>query len=185
MARLEALLVPVARAHGGTDPLNGRKVLAEVLDQHAFDVLAGRLALGEIDGEAGAPESVVVVLDPPSGDVGEATHGHNAWVVGEATMGATTIQFEGGVDLGDEPLVRRVENIAVTGEVENDHTFVVAMRPSEWLDGAHFDRLTETAPSGRMLVTETSQVRNAWFLGLRAARGYAARFEDPTGGTTP
>ena len=55
----------VARAHGGTDPLNGRRVRAEWLSQVAFDVLsADPRHLGTVDAETGPVATAAITFDP-------------------------------------------------------------------------------------------------------------------------
>ncbi len=184
MARLGRALSPVgvAYAHGGADPFNGRHVRAEVRDQIAFDALSPAPAsFGEIDGEAGLVDSLTVALEAPEAANVDAMHAHHAWVSGTATQGAMTVAFEGGVDLPEDGLIRRVEGIRVDDVLDDAVTLVVGTRVLEWLRDAHFDRLTETAPSGRMLITPESQVRGAFYLGIRTTAAWSARVEASEG----
>jgi hypothetical protein len=179
MATLRAFLFPVARAHGGTDPLNGRRVRAEWLRQTAFDATPGAepLLLGTIEAESGEVDAVTVTLNPPDAANADAVHGHHLWARGEATKDAQTIRFEGGLDIPDEGLSRRVEDIPIDAFLEQGGRWTITVRPEEWFQDADFDRLTEHSVDGVYLITPESQVRSAWFLGARSSRAYAARFE--------
>lgn len=178
VAAVRSFLFPVARAHGGTDPLNGRRVRAEWLRQIAFDAMAAEpMSLGLIEAESGEVDAVTVTLNPPEAGNAETTEGHHAWVRGEATKNGTTIAFEGGLDISDEGLSRRVENIPIDAFVEEGGRWVVAVHASEWFRDAQFDRLTEHNEDGVYLITPESQVRSAWLLGARSTRAYSARFE--------
>ncbi|MGB8332064.1 MAG: hypothetical protein WCE62_18200 [Polyangiales bacterium] len=178
VAALRSFLMPKAHAHGGTDPLNGRRVRAEWLPQVPFDALAtDPLVLGTIEAESGAVDAVTVTLNPP--DPGNATtmHDHHFWVRGEATKDGATIRFEGGLDIPDEGLSRRVENIPIDASLDEGGRWTVTVRASEWFQDAQFDRLTQQNAEGVFLITPESQVRSAWLLGARSMRAYAARFD--------
>jgi hypothetical protein len=179
VATLRELLRPVARAHGGHDPVNGRRVRAELLDQQALDLLVpGVQALGAVDAEAGAVDEVAVVLDPPRSDLARSMNGHHAWVRGTATKDGEMIRFAGGLDLPDEGLTRRVEGIAAELTLAEGGVLVLGVRLHRWFHGAHFDRL-EVDDDGVAQITAESQVRGAWLLGVRSAQSYEARFEAP------
>jgi hypothetical protein len=179
MASLRAFLFPVARAHGGTDPLNGRRVRAEWLSQVAFDATPGAdlVVLGTIEAESGQVDAVTVTLDPPDSANTAAMHDHHLWARGEASKDGRTIRFEGGLDIPDEGLSRRVEDIPIDAFLEQGGRWTITVHPEEWFQDADFDRLTETNADGVSLITPESQVRSAWFLGARSSRAYAARFE--------
>lgn len=181
------LFVPTARAHSGFDPLSGRTVRAEYLEQVAFDALAEvPVSLGAIDGEAGRASSVTVVLDAPRGALAASDgplRAHQAWVVGSATRDGTTIELEGGLDLPDDGLVRRIDGIPLSADIDEGGRLTVEVHLLEWLDHAQLDRLTERAESGRLLIDRASQVRNAWYLGARDANAFTATWT-PAGGDT-
>lgn len=179
MATLRTFLFPVAYAHGGTDPLNGRRVRAEWLTQVAFDATPGAdpSVLGSIEAESGQVDAVTVTLDPPNVSNASDMHDHHLWARGEASKDGRSIRFEGGIDIPDEGLSRRVEDIPIDGILEQGGRWTITVRPEEWFQDADFDRLTEQNADGVHLITATSQVRNAWFLGARSSRAYAARFE--------
>ena len=178
IAAVRSFLWPVARAHGGTDPLNGRRVRAEWLPQVVFDAIAAEpLTLGLVEAESGAVDAVTVTLSPPEMRAGDETHGHHLWARGEATRDGVTIPFEGGLDIPDEGLARRVENIPIDAFLEQGGRWVLTVHASEWFQDAQFDRLTEQNEDGVFLITTESQVRGAWLLGARGTRAYAARFE--------
>ncbi|MEM9192657.1 MAG: hypothetical protein AAGF12_26020 [Myxococcota bacterium] len=174
MAVLEQLVGPsVARAHGGTDPLNGRRVRAEWLTQVAFDVIGTRTrSLGTVDAETGAVESASVTLDPPVAQNSETLRGHQLWVRGRAMKDGVTIPFEGGLDIEGEGLARRVENLTIDGLLEPGMTWRVTVHAFTWFEDAHFDRLTEQTAEGTYVITPQDQVAGAWFLNVRAPSGY-------------
>jgi hypothetical protein len=178
IAAIRSVLLPVAHAHGGTDPLNGRRVRAEWLPQIAFDAISEEaLLLGAIEAESGLVDAVTVTLDPPGAGQAAILHNHHLWARGEATKDGTSIRFEGGLDIPDEGLSRRVENIPIDAFLEEGGRWVVTVLAPEWFQDAQFDRLTEQDGEGVFLITPESQVRGAWLLGARSARAYAARFE--------
>jgi hypothetical protein len=179
MAALRSFLFPVARAHGGTDPLNGRRVRAEWLSQVAFDATPGAdpAVLGTIEAESGNVDAVTVTLDPPDVANAAAMHDHHLWARGEAKKDGQTIRFEGGLDIPDEGLSRRVENIPIDAFLEQGGRWTITVRPQDWFQDANFDRLNQQNAEGVYLITPESQVRSAWLLGARSPRAYAARFE--------
>ncbi|MCB9591168.1 MAG: hypothetical protein H6719_00425 [Sandaracinaceae bacterium] len=169
----------LALAHGGFDPLDGRLVRGEYLDQLAFDALGGRVDLGAIDGLLGEVDELSVVLDEPRGantSPDGPTHGHHAWVRGVATREGETVTFEGGIDIEDEGLLRRVDGVPVEGGALADGvTLVVGVDPSRWLSEANFTDLT----GGVEVLGEDTQPHRAWRLGVRSAAAYSARTEGP------
>jgi len=179
VAALRAFLFPRAHAHGGTDPLNGRRVRAEWLDQVAFDAVPGSdpVMLGAIEAESGAIDAVSVTLNPPDAVNAVVMNDHHLWVRGEATKDSRTIRFEGGLDIPDEGLSRRVEGIPIDAFLEEGGRWTITVRPEQWFLDADFDRLTEQGADGVYRITPDSQVRSAWLLGARSPRAYAARFE--------
>ena len=178
VAAVRSFLSPVARAHGGTDPLNGRRVRAEWLPQIVFDATATEpMALGVVEAESGVVDAVTVTLDPPESSQADATGGHHLWVRGEATKDDVTVRFEGGLDIPDEGLSRRVENIPIDALLDQGGRWVLTVIPSEWFQDAQFDRLTAQNDDGAYLITPESQVRGAWLLGARSTRAYGARFD--------
>lgn len=178
VAAVRSFLFPVARAHGGTDPLNGRRVRAEWLRQVAFDAVSNEpVTVGQIEAESGEVDAVTVTLNPPEPAIAEATEGHHAWVRGEATKDGTTVVFEGGLDIPNAGLSRRVENISIDAFLEEGGRWVITVHASEWFADAQFDRLTEQNEEGVFLITPESQVRSAWLLGARSTRAYSTRFE--------
>jgi hypothetical protein len=178
IAAIRSVLLPVAHAHGGTDPLSGRRVRAEWLPQIVFDAISEEaLLLGAIEAESGPVDAVTVTLNPPASSQAAILHDHHLWVRGEATKDTTSIPFEGGLDIPDEGLSRRVENIPIDAFLEEGGRWVVTVRASEWFQDAHFDRLKEQDDEGVFLITPESQVRGAWLLNARSTRAYAARFE--------
>jgi hypothetical protein len=178
---VELFGVGKAYAHGDHDPFNGRAVRAEVLDPVALDVLSPELShVAEIDAEAGVIDAVTVALDASDSAAIAQANGHQAWVEGVATKDGVTVPFFGGLDLPADALVRRVENVEVSASLDDGGTLVIGARPALWFSEAHFDRL-ETQGDGRFEITSTSQVRNAWYLDVRRADAYRARFVSQEG----
>lgn len=179
------LLVPRARAHSGFDPFARRTVRAEYLDQIAFDALAeAPLSVGTVDGEAGTAASVTIILDAPRGALADAAspvHAHQAWVVGTGRRGDETVEFEGGLDLPDDGLVRRIDGVPFAAEVDDGGVMTLSVHLREWLNHAQLDTLTTRAESGRFSIDRASQVRNAWYLGARDADAFTASWM-PAGG---
>jgi hypothetical protein len=174
---VELFGVPKAHAHGGHDPFNGRAVRAELLEPFALDLLAPGLShTSAIEAEAGAVDAVTVVLDGSDVYALADANGHQAWVEGTATKDGATVAFVGGLDLPEDPLIRRVENVAAAAELDDGGTLVIGARPSIWFANAHFDRLEPEGPDGRFEITATSQVRSSWYLDVRRADAYRARF---------
>ncbi|MEM8605816.1 MAG: hypothetical protein AAGF92_01825 [Myxococcota bacterium] len=177
VAMLREFLLPVARAHGGTDPLNGRRVRAEWLRQVAFDAMSDEtVELGAIEAESGVVETVSVTLNPPDAANTSSTNGHHLYARGVATRDDVVVPFEGGLDIPDEGLSRRVENIPLDTFLDAGGRWVLTVDASAWFEGAQFDRLTEQE-DGVYLITPESQVRGAWLLAARNTRAYSARFD--------
>jgi hypothetical protein len=176
------LVLPTAHAHPGDVWFDGGILRGEYLGQFAFDLLDGQaVSLGTARGIAGEVGSVTVILDPPDASTlgaTEALYGHHAWVVGTATKDGVTIEFEGGIDLEADGVVRQVDGVTLDELLDDDGTVVIGVHPRKWFDEAQFDTLTEVAESGRMLITPNDQVAIAWRLGLRSPLGYWARWTD-------
>lgn len=169
MAWLSDLLVPVAHAHGGFDPASGLRARAELLEPVAIDLLAADgQELSDVEAEAGALAKLALDIAKPDADLPEAVHGHQAWVAGEATRGAERVRFEGGLDIPDEGLKRRIETEVEGIELEDGGTLVLSLRPSRWLHDANFDRLAAPAEGEPAEITRESQVGRAWLIGARS-----------------
>jgi hypothetical protein len=179
---LRDLVMPVAYAHGGHDDFAGRVVRAEWLEQASVDLLAAeRTSLGLADGSAGPAGDVTIDLEPPSADAAAPTQGHHAWIAGTATMGATTIPFEGGLDIPDDGLSRRVEGIPASGDFDTDGELTVTVHVSSWLDEMHFDRLAAPATGETRVIATGSQPYNAWYIGARTSSAFSTTYVAPEG----
>jgi len=177
VAMLRAFFVPVARAHGGTDPLNGRRVRAEWLRQVAFDAMGEEtVELGTIEAESGVTETVSVTLNPPEPSNASSTNGHHLYARGVAMRDDLVVPFEGGLDIPDEGLSRRVENIPLDAFLDDGGRWVITVDATAWFEGAQFDRLTQQQ-DGVYVITPESQVRGAGLLAARNTRAYSARFD--------
>lgn len=177
---LRELVMPVAYAHGGHDDFAGRVVRAEWLEQASVDLLApARTSLGIADGSAGPAGDVTVDLEPPSDANTSAVHGHHAWLAGAATMGTTTIPFEGGLDIPDEGLSRRVEGIPASGDYDTDGELTLTVHVSSWLDQMHFDRLAAPTTGETRVIATGSQPYTAWYIGARTASAFSTTYAPP------
>lgn len=173
--RLERVLVPVARAHGGTDPYAGRVVRGELLAPFVLDALAPeRRVWTALPGSAGRVESLRVDLPGPDAEGGDALRGHHAWVRGVATRGDERVSFEGGLTIPASGISEQVEGIPLDGVLDEGAKVTLDLRLRAWFDGAHFDRLPLPASDGARVIVPDSQVRNAWYLGARSLAGYTA-----------
>lgn len=175
---LRRALVPVARAHGGFEPFEGREVRTQVLDRHVLDALGEPIVLREVDGLEGGVEAITILLEPPAPEHASALHGHHAWVAGTAIRngagGTEAVGFEGGLDLSDEGLTRRVDGISVGAPIAEGATLTIAADASAWLREADFTGLTPD-PDGVVRLGPATQPYRAWLLGARSAGSYSAR----------
>ncbi|MCU0685368.1 MAG: hypothetical protein MUF34_24535 [Polyangiaceae bacterium] len=170
-------LVPPAYAHAGDEHFDGGQVRGEWVEQIAFDALdpAGRAFPG-VRGLAGSARSFSLLLDPPRPSLGDAAaclRGHHAYAAGVATRDGLRVEFEGGLDFAVEGAARRVDGVALDAVLDDGVRVVVELHVPAWFDQAHFERLTETAPSGRYLINPSSQVGAAWLLGARGASTFS------------
>jgi hypothetical protein len=171
MARLSRAIVPVARAHGGHDPLTGKRVRAELVEPIVVDLLDdGRRELAEVQAEAGSIDAVAVDIAAPESSVTGELDGNQAWIEGEAQRGEVRVRFAGGVQIPDEGLTRRVENKLerAAPSLDAGDTLVLGLHARVWLDGAEFDRLEPADGDEPRTITPESQVGRAWFVGVRS-----------------
>ncbi|MAQ17970.1 MAG: hypothetical protein CMN30_24630 [Sandaracinus sp.] len=173
---LGALLRPgVARAHGGIDPDNGRRIRAEWLAPVVVDALGGDQRLGLVDAETGAIDEVAVTFADAPSSAGE-TRGEQAWVAGTATRDDETVSFAGGVTFPTSP--RRVENIGIAGTIAPGAVLTLGSDPRVWLDEVAFELLPESAdPSTPRPITADGQAHGALRLGLGTSRAWSAYLE--------
>lgn len=174
MAWLAPLGASRARAHGGFDPLGGRLVRFEHLDQIAFDALGGRVDVAIARGLRGAVDEVSVVLDAPRGAnaaLDGPTRGHHLSVRGVATRGGERVDFEGGLDLEEAGIVRRVDGIGVEGPpLDEGSTLLLRVDPARWFAEADF-----TGLASPVVLTPSLQPHRAWRLGARSSGAYSAQ----------
>ncbi len=172
---LERLLVPVARAHGGTDPSAGRVVRGEHLGVVVLDALATEpVRIASVAGRAGRAVSLRVDLPGPAADVDGVLRGHHAWIRGTATRGAASIAFAGGLDIPDDGLAQHVDGVPLDGFVDDGVTVALDVHVRAWLAAAHFDRLPAPGPDGVCAIPAETQVRTAWYLGARSLAAFSA-----------
>jgi hypothetical protein len=173
--RIDRVLVPVARAHGGTDPYAGRTVRGEMLDVLVLDALSReRVSFRALPGRAGRVESVRVDLAGLPNEEAAALRGHDAWVRGFATRGDERVSFAGGLDIPGDGLTANVEGIPCEGFLDEGALVTLDVRLRAWFDAADFARLPPADAEGMRLIQPDSQVRNAWYLGARSLAGYVA-----------
>lgn len=160
----------VAHAHGGLDPLDGRKVRAELLERVAVDALTDEPIPFETVAEEGGVDELRVGLEAEPSQLG----GHLARVAGTATRDGVTRRFEAFVDVGASPNERRVL-VPFVAELTEGSIVELRVDPRAWLDGVAFDRLgaCETPCD----FADGSQAATAAALGVRSVRGYAPRLE--------
>lgn len=167
----------VAHAHGGFDGLDGRVVRAEYLEQQAFDALSETpLELGPVLGLQGSIDEVSLVLDTPRGlnaSENGPTRGHHLLVCGVATRGDERVVFEGGLDLPDEGLTRRVDGVPVAGALDDGAELVIGVDVTGWLAEADFSELV--GQEQPVVFGADSQPLRALRIGARSSSGYAAR----------
>lgn len=176
MARARQLVTSVAYAHGGHDPLSGKRVRAELAEPLRIDLLAEDLRdLGAVEAEAGTIASLAVDLASPSSEVTGELGGHQVWVSGVALRGDERVRFEGGLRIPDQGLTRRVETKVDGLELDDGDTLVLGIRPSAWLREADFGRLEPGADDEPRVITLESQVGRAWFVGARSPAAFSLR----------
>jgi len=192
--QLRQLLLPVAFAHGGHDDYAALSVRAEWLDQTVVDLLApSPVLLGEADGTAGSAEYTTVYLEAPTA-MSDLVHGHEAWVAGTATMGTTSIDFAGGLDIPQTALGNLIEGVAITQDgvsspgypqfdTDGDMLITVhvrgqtgALTSPSWFDQAHFDRLAVPTSGSVRTIDSTTQPSQAWLLAARDSDSFTARY---------
>lgn len=163
-------LVPPAHAHVGDTHFDGGQVRAEYVGQVLFDAVAEQpLELGSIEGIAGRARSFTVVLDPPRQSVDDGRlEGHHAVVVGEASRGGEVVAFSGGLDVPAEGTQRQVDGIEADVSIQEGGRLLLRVDVSRWLRDAEFQHLTEGGSDSGFVITPASQVRTAWFIGLRS-----------------
>jgi hypothetical protein len=174
MARVSRWIVPVAHAHGGHDPLSGKRVRAELVEPLAIDLLADEPRdLGTIEAEAGPVDALAVDIAEPASPLTDELDGHQAWVSGEARRGDELVRFEGGLKISDRDLTRRIETNVADLELDDGDALVISIRPSVWLRAAEFDRLATTADDEPRVITPETQVGRAWFIGVRSPAAFS------------
>lgn len=172
-------LVRTAHAHPGDQHFAGGEVKGEWLEQRRLDVASeGEVSLGSVIGSAGPARSLSVLLEAPRprylGD-DRCLRGHHAYVVGVAEREGQRVAFEGGLDIEDTGTQRRVDGIRLDGELDEGKTVVLSVDARAWFAQADFATLTTENERGRFVIEPSSQVRAAWFLGIRGIGSYAAR----------
>jgi hypothetical protein len=186
LGTLGRILVPVARAHGGDDNLDGVRIRGELVEQVALDALDPTpRRFGPLLGEGGAIAQASVFLDRPRGELASPagpTRGHHVWVRAEARQGARVLRFAAGLGerpgVLDTPLKRRVDDVPVRGAAALAEGSVVRITayPAAWLRFVDLDGLAADAEAGRngsvdgdgvFVVDARSAALAAMYLGVR------------------
>lgn len=149
-----------AFAHGGLDPLDGRAVRGELIEQLLIDALDPTPQVRPAPGEEGLVDEVAVELIPPS-------TGATARIAGVAMRGDDTVEFSGELSLNEDEF-RRVEGIALDAFLEEGSLVSVRVDPRSWLSGVAFERLQGQPLQG------ASQAQAAFRIGLRSGRAFSA-----------
>lgn len=172
-------LIGRAYAHGGYDPLSGRRIRVEYASQWAMDLLATEaLSLGLQTAEIGTSDGASLALLPPPTGEGASTHGHHLWVHGVARKDGQDTEFAGGVDIADDGLLRRVNGIEAALELQDGRAVVLHVRTNVLFDRAHFDRLSDSDDDGVAELLPNSQPYDAIFLGLTDPDAYYVTIEN-------
>jgi hypothetical protein len=177
VAFLSDLLVPVARAHGGHDDANGRRVRAEWLDPVALDALAAEpRRLGNVIAEAGDIATIKLELARSADALPGSLHGFQAYVRGSAEKDGARVPFAGGVHLAADEPARRVET-KVKFELFDGGALVVSVHPEEWLREAEFGRLPEADDGADREIPADSQVSRAMSIGVRSPDAFEVMYQ--------
>ena len=165
-------LVSKAYAHGGYDPLSGRRIRVERAQSFEVDLLATEaLVLDDEVAELGPTDGATLALPPPAAADG-ATAGHHLWVAGSAHKDGQTIEFAGGIDIADDGLLRRVNGIAADLTLEDGDLVTLHVRPQVLFDSAHFERLSDGDEDGVVELATNTQPYDAIFLGMTDPEAY-------------
>lgn len=178
-----SIFVGRALAHAGDDNLLGVAAIAEHREPFVFDALRPEpLELGTLWVEAREVSDASLWLGTGRGpldtrrDPERRMRGHHAWVSGIARRDGVELAFEGGLELPDTPLQRRVDLVPVIETMEDEtipsldegRHIRVRVRPGRWLERVDFDALlAEAGDEAVMRPPGTSQFYPAFFLGLR------------------
>jgi hypothetical protein len=173
-AAWRSLFIGHARAHGGFDPFNGRRVRAEYVGPVELDLLAPEpRELGSLDAEAGRAADATLTFDATL-----AERAAQGFVRGSARRDGEVLHFAGALELADERLLRRVDAIPADFRVGAGGRIRVHIALHALFSEAHFERLTKTV-AGEHPITAASQVHTAWVFGLRSPRTYRIEWSKP------
>jgi len=180
-----------ALAHAGDDNTVGGRVVTELLDQYAYDLLDPEpQLLPPTVAEAGPVDIANVVLDEARFGLAVAdgpTRGGHAFLRGVARREvdgvSQVVRFSavlGPETVRDDRIARRVEALPVVGELETGATVVVQADPRLWVRQMRFDDWAGGATretDEEIVIDAPSRLHNAWYLGLRDPAGWSLRVE--------
>lgn len=158
--------VSVAHAHGGVDLVSGRMVRAEWLEPVTLDALDDRATvLGEVEAEQGVVDAITLEL------ARAASEGAQVIVSGSAMRDGEMLRFEGALELGDDPLERRVELVHEHIELTDGGQLTIVVHPEVWLREADLSR----APidEGSSTLDSDSQPGRAFHIGARSPAAFS------------
>jgi len=177
-----------AFAHAGDDNTGGAKVVSELLDQFAVDLLDREpRALQSTLAEAGPVDSMNVLLDEARFELAGpdgTTHGGHAFLRGVARRqreGAEQmVRFSAVLrdTVPNDRIARRVESLPVEDRLDQGSTIAIHADARRWVRQMRFDDFVSA--EGEVRIDEPSQLHNAWYLGLRDPAGWEVRIADPS-----
>lgn len=178
---LYASFIPQAWAHAGDEHFFGGRVMGEIFQQVALDLLAKEVLIeAGVRGLAGEVGSFSVTLDLPSANIkgdGDLLHGFHAYVEGVATRDEEEIPFAGGLIIEDTGTLRQVDGITTDMQFDSGGKVVLTIHVEQWFAEAHFDRLSTQDENGRFLIQENDQVHTAWWIAARSADAFSAQWQ--------
>ncbi len=178
VARLEALLLPRALAHGGHAGFD-ETVLAAWAGPEVVTLDAASEGLS-IEGRAGTTDRLALVLGgAPPADPSRAAllGGFDLRVRGTAARDGVIVPFAGGVRLPDAESERLVEGVPLLGELDEGAAVRVAIELGVALDAVRFERLP--AAPGSAPIAEGTQAALALRLGVLSPNAYVSSWFVP------
>lgn len=180
--RAASLLEGRAFAHVG-DELGGAPVRGEWLSRESVRIVPAQTKRSPVlDGHGGELAWLTYELARPRTETNAdaCLHGAAAYVVGEAVKGTERIAFEGALTPDASDHGHFVQKLPLEGALADGAIVRLAIRPSAWFDGAHFDRLPAAPAGERRVLDPTSQPHSAWLTAIRAGQGITPELRPAT-----